>query len=322
MSSFEALPGEIKLEVANYLIGADFLCLRRASPAFSELADTYENSLTKRIATNSLLTTPQTDSSCTKVYTILNDIMDPLHPDESTVILQHLLKEAPEFKDSRHNLLEGAVGLGQYSKFYRGLKSQYLFNNRTSKGGRGSNRFSVSYILMDLKARLIQYDENMLQAMRAVYNILAKRIEDADNKFNRPLVSGRMQHGRVGLACQYQQNLIDTMISAMDFLPGDFERIERCGPAEVFYESTMKDINIGFFSDPFREVAKDGECRRVEELGEREEESIRLKLQTGLLDTSIRLHTSVSSPSFRLSRGCRTRTVRYGYIGGFRLLET
>lgn len=143
--------------------------------------------------------------------------------------------------------------------------------------------------------------------MRAVYDILAKRIEDADNKFDRPLLHRRMQHGQTGLTVPFQQNLIDTMISGMDFLPGDFERIERCGPAEVFYEGAMRDTNTGFFSEPFKAAAKSGECRRVEVLEEKRWDSMNWRLAAGLVESLIRLHTSLFHPTFRLSRGCRGR---------------
>lgn len=125
MSSFNPLPRELILDVASHLEAIDFLNAIKAIPSLAQAVNVYESQTVKRIVANSPLLSARIDS---KRHTVLDDIVDPMHSGESTVILQHLLEDTPEFEDLRHDILEGAAGLAQYSKFYRRLRFQYILN--------------------------------------------------------------------------------------------------------------------------------------------------------------------------------------------------
>lgn len=66
---------------------------------------------------NSPLLSKVGDRCAENSYTILDGIMNLMHPNEFTVTLQHMLEGTPEFGDFGHGFFEGAADLAQYSKF-------------------------------------------------------------------------------------------------------------------------------------------------------------------------------------------------------------
>lgn len=259
-ATFLSLSDNILLNIAGNLPPPDLLGAMLAVPHLKELVETYENSVVKDIlrAHPHLLPVIDQDGPLrTTGFTIVNDLLEPLHPSDSgreATAVHRLLKSLPNAaKYDDAELLNGVTGLTKYCKAYRELRAAASCNTKP---------FSAAAILDDLKRILkTRFEPATLTAMRAVYNLLSQRIYDADEDFVRP-VGASVPHDYVGTnedgdigSCEFQRNLIGTVISSMDFYSSDFNQWEKFGlPLEVYESVIDEQDNTRFFEDAFDAV--------------------------------------------------------------------